>query len=116
MLDNHSTLSEAKALIIQTTTPTIELAKLIAEKLVRESLAACVNLSAPSLSIYSWKDTLHRSKDKLHRSKTLQMLQLAKALKDKLQWSKWPHMLSKLTTPSQMLIHNRTIVLQRLNM
>ena len=63
MLDNHSTLSEVKALIIQTTTPTIELAKLIAEKLVGESLAACVNLSAPSLSIYSWKDTLHSDEE-----------------------------------------------------
>ena len=63
MYSNDSTLSEAKALIIQTTTPTIELAKLIAGKLVEESLAACVNLSAPSLPIYSWENELHSDEE-----------------------------------------------------
>ncbi len=63
MYSNDSTLSEAKALIIQTTTPTIDLAKLIAGKLVEESLAACVNLSAPSLSIYSWENELHSDEE-----------------------------------------------------
>ncbi|CAM5214322.1 divalent-cation tolerance protein CutA [Oligella ureolytica] len=63
MLNNNSILSEAKALIIQTTTPTMELAKLIAGKLVEESLAACVNLSAPSLSIYSWESKLHSDEE-----------------------------------------------------
>lgn len=63
MYSNDSTLSEAKALIIQTTTPTIELAKLIAGRLVEESLAACVNLSAPSLSIYSWENELHSDEE-----------------------------------------------------
>lgn len=63
MLNNNSTFTEVKALIIQTTTPTIVLAKLIAERLVEESLAACVNLSAPSLSIYSWENKLHSDEE-----------------------------------------------------
>ncbi|MDO5666716.1 MAG: divalent-cation tolerance protein CutA [Alcaligenaceae bacterium] len=58
-----STNTDTKALIIQTTTPTIELAKQIAEALVQESLAACVNLSAASLSIYSWDNKLHRDEE-----------------------------------------------------
>lgn len=59
----NSTNTSAKALIIQTTTPTIELANHIAETLVEESLAACVNLSAPSLSIYSWENKLHHDEE-----------------------------------------------------
>lgn len=60
---NTSANSEVSALIIQTTTPTMELAKSIAETLVQESLAACVNLSAASLSIYSWENKLHNDEE-----------------------------------------------------
>ena len=63
MINNTSAKITANALIIQTTTPTIELAKVIAETLVKESLAACVNLSAPSLSIYSWENEIHSDEE-----------------------------------------------------
>lgn len=63
MKDNTSANTAVNALIIQTTSPTIELAKSIAKKLVEESLAACVNLSAPSLSIYSWENKLHHDEE-----------------------------------------------------
>lgn len=51
--------TEPSTVMIQSSCPSAELAKHIAETLVQESLAACVNLSAPSLSIYSWENKLH---------------------------------------------------------
>lgn len=59
MHPHNATDTDVKALIIQTTSPTMALAKSIAQSLVQESLAACVNLSAPSLSIYSWENKTH---------------------------------------------------------
>ncbi|WP_432785640.1 Divalent-cation tolerance protein CutA [Oligella sp. MSHR50489EDL] len=56
---NSTARAESGAVMIQSTCPSVELAKRIAETLVQESLAACVNLSAPSLSIYSWENKLH---------------------------------------------------------
>lgn len=63
MSHNQPTDTRVKAVIIQSTTPTLELAKQIAETLVKESLAACVNLSAPSLSIYSWENKIHQDQE-----------------------------------------------------
>ena len=57
---SHTTPS---AIVIQVTTPTIELAQQIAQTLVQESLAACVNLSAPSQSIYSWNEEIHSDEE-----------------------------------------------------
>lgn len=51
-----------QTIVIKSTTPTAEMAKQIAEALVSESLAACVNLSAPSLSIYSWQGKVSKMK------------------------------------------------------
>lgn len=51
--------TESEAVLILSTSPSLALAKSIAEALVQESLAACVNLSPASLSIYSWEDKLH---------------------------------------------------------
>lgn len=45
--------------VILSTAPDTLLAKHIAHYLVEEGLAACVNLSAESLSMYMWKGELH---------------------------------------------------------
>jgi len=45
-------------------------AEKIASALVREKLAACVNLSAPIRSVYEWKGKLHRDKEILMLIKT----------------------------------------------
>lgn len=52
-----------QTIVIKSTTPTAEMAKQIAEALVSESLAACVNLSAPSLSIYSWQGKVQQDEE-----------------------------------------------------
>jgi periplasmic divalent cation tolerance protein len=44
--------------IALTTVPDVLLAKRIAHILVEESLAACVNLGAPGLSMFMWQGTL----------------------------------------------------------
>ncbi|MDB1144832.1 MAG: divalent-cation tolerance protein CutA [Alcaligenaceae bacterium] len=41
--------------LIETTVNNTEIAQKIAHQLVEKKLAACVNLSSPTLSIYSWQ-------------------------------------------------------------
>ncbi len=45
------------------TTPTSELAQSIAEGLVTERLAACVQISGPIKSIYQWEGKLEKSEE-----------------------------------------------------
>ena len=47
--------------VVLTTVPDGLLAKRIAHILVEEALVACVNLSAPGLSMYMWQGTLEGS-------------------------------------------------------
>ncbi len=49
--------------ILYTTVPDILLAKRIAHILVEEHLAACVNLSAPGLSIYLWEENVEGTEE-----------------------------------------------------
>lgn len=50
-------------IIALTTVPDMLLAKRIAHILVEEALAACVNLSAPGLSMYMWQGTLEGAEE-----------------------------------------------------
>lgn len=45
-------------ILLITTVPDIHLGKSIANKIVQEHLAACVNIIGPIVSIYSWKDKI----------------------------------------------------------
>ncbi|MDN7125053.1 divalent-cation tolerance protein CutA [Pseudidiomarina terrestris] len=47
-------------------------AKAIAEKVLRARLAACVNIGAPSTSIYWWDDHLHSDEEVMLAIKTSQ--------------------------------------------
>ncbi|CAB0151789.1 Divalent-cation tolerance protein CutA [Pseudidiomarina piscicola] len=47
-------------------------AKAIAEKVLRAGLAACVNIGAPSTSIYWWDDHLHSDEEVMLAIKTSQ--------------------------------------------
>lgn len=49
------TAADPMCVVILSTAPDILLAKRIAHVLVEEKLAACVQLTPPSLSIYEWK-------------------------------------------------------------
>lgn len=53
----------ADAVVVLTTAPDTLLAKRIAHILVEEALVACVNLSAPGLSMYMWQDTLEGAEE-----------------------------------------------------
>lgn len=50
-------------IIVLSTVPDLLLAKRIAHILVEEYLAACVNLGAPSLSMYMWQGTLEGTEE-----------------------------------------------------
>lgn len=50
-------------IIVLTTVPDLLLAKRIAHILVEEYLVACVNLSAPGLSMYMWQGTLEGNEE-----------------------------------------------------
>lgn len=51
------------AVVVLTTVPDVLLAKRIAHILVEEALVACVNLSAPGLSMYMWQGTLEGAEE-----------------------------------------------------
>ena len=50
------TAADPMCVVVLSTAPDILLAKRIAHVLVEEKLAACVQLTPPSLSIYQWND------------------------------------------------------------
>jgi periplasmic divalent cation tolerance protein len=49
--------------LVLSNAPDLLLAKRIAHVLVEDGLAACVNLGAPSLSIYSWKGEIEGAEE-----------------------------------------------------
>lgn len=51
--------------IILTTCPSPEIAEQIAQVLVGEGLAACVNILPPMRSIYTWRDTVESATEHL---------------------------------------------------
>ncbi len=61
-------------LVVLCTAPSLEVARKLARGLVRERLAACVNLVPNVLSVYEWKDELHEDEEvqmviKTHRDR-----------------------------------------------
>lgn len=57
-------------LLVLSTVPNAKAGQKIAKSLVGEKLAACVNISAPLHSIYSWKGKLCSEKEQLLLIKT----------------------------------------------
>ena len=56
---------DPKALIILCTCPADDTANRLAESLVREQLAACVNIAAPITSVYRWNGEINRDTEAL---------------------------------------------------
>ncbi|MDR2092382.1 MAG: divalent-cation tolerance protein CutA [Azoarcus sp.] len=54
-------LPPTDALLVLTTLPDEASARALAEKLVSERLAACVNILAPCTSVYHWRDAVERA-------------------------------------------------------
>ncbi len=61
-------------ILILTTSPRKSLAQKIAKVLVKEKLAACVNISSPIESIYSWENKICSEKEFLLFIKTKKSL------------------------------------------
>jgi periplasmic divalent cation tolerance protein len=59
-----------EAIIVLTTLPDREQAVALAEALVRRSLAACVNIGAPSTSVYAWRGKIEHGSEVLLQVKT----------------------------------------------
>lgn len=57
-------------LVVLCTCPSGEIAVTLARKLVESRLAACVNVSAPLTSIYTWEQAVHQSEEQLLIIKT----------------------------------------------
>jgi periplasmic divalent cation tolerance protein len=51
-------------LIVLTTAPDRDSAEHLAERLIAENLAACVNISAEMTSVYRWKGTIERGTER----------------------------------------------------
>jgi len=51
-------VTETEFVFVYSTFPDTESAKLVAERLVGERLAACVNIYPPMISIYEWQEKL----------------------------------------------------------
>ena len=58
-------------LVILTTTPTVEEAELLAEKLVKEKLAGCVQVLPQMQSVYFWQGEVKKDAECLLLVKTL---------------------------------------------
>ncbi len=52
-----------KILKIETTCPTIEMAEMLADTLVFENLAACVQIGAEIKSVYTWKGKTYKERE-----------------------------------------------------
>ena len=59
-----------KNLVVLCTTPSMELAKILATTLVKEKLAACVNIIPKMISIYQWDDEICEDQELLLIIKT----------------------------------------------
>ena len=58
------------AQIVLITAPSLDVAKMLGQELVEQKLAACVNITAPILSIYSWKGEIQQDEEVLLVVKT----------------------------------------------
>ncbi len=58
------------AQIVLITAPSLDVAKMLGQELVKQKLAACVNITAPILSIYSWKGEIQQDEEVLLVVKT----------------------------------------------
>lgn len=56
-------LNDDDVVVVLSNAPDIMLAKRMAHILVEDGLAACVNLGAPSLSIYSWQGEIEGAEE-----------------------------------------------------
>ncbi len=76
-------MKKESCLLVLSTVNSPRKAEAIASALVKEKLAACVNLSAPIRSVYEWKGKLHRDREILMLIKTRKSLyrRLEKRLK-----------------------------------
>ena len=59
-----------EAIIVFTTLPDREQAITLAEALVRQKLAACVTIGAPSTSVYRWRENIEHGSEVLLQAKT----------------------------------------------
>lgn len=59
-----------KYLLVITTVPDAEVGQIIAEKIIEERLAACVNLSAATQSLYWWKEKITQDQEYVLSIKT----------------------------------------------
>jgi periplasmic divalent cation tolerance protein len=50
-------------ILVLTHTPDLECAKTIAQCLLAERLAACINIGTPVLSVYEWESTMHETQE-----------------------------------------------------
>jgi periplasmic divalent cation tolerance protein len=74
-----------RALLLYTTFPDAETALLIGEELVRDKLAACVNVLPGMRSVYAWKGTIERAEEAVAivKSRTGLRESLGAALKER---------------------------------
>ena len=61
---------KSETIAIMMTAPSVEVAEKIAEILVESKLAACVSISSPIRSIYSWEGKINRDNEVLMIAKT----------------------------------------------
>jgi len=85
-------------IVVQTTFPEGPLANSTAETLIREKLAACVQISAPITSVYEWDGKIRHSNEVQLNIKTSSIK--LKALEKKL------HELHPYEVPEFVIIHN----------
>lgn len=52
-----------ETLLVLTTTPDIACAETLADSLVEQGLAACVNILAPCRSVYRWQGSIERAEE-----------------------------------------------------
>ena len=64
-------MADAEAIVVLMTAASFEEAARIAEALINEKLAACVQVLPEMQSIYSWKDEVQREREVLMIAKTV---------------------------------------------
>ena len=64
-------MAKSKAIVVQTTAPNLEEAEILARKIVKARLAACVQILPPVTSIYFWENEIQKESEYLLLIKTL---------------------------------------------
>lgn len=59
--ENKQFCSTSEVILVLTTLPDIASAEKLAESLIRQKLAACINMLAPCVSIYEWQGQLEKT-------------------------------------------------------